>query len=125
MSTGMKVESAGIDTAMEGSLSKGTGVFILGAKRTAIGSLGGQLSRTSLADLGGAAIAGAFLESGLPDEAVEACHMGHVLSAGVGQAPARQAANVAALKNNVVTTSVNKVCAAGMAALIIGCMEVC
>jgi acetyl-CoA C-acetyltransferase len=102
----------------------GTGVMIVGAQRTPIGALGGQLSSLSASDLGGAAIASALAQSRLPASAVDACHMGHVLSAGTGQAPARQAATAGGLGENVVTSSLNKVCAAGMAALILGCMEV-
>lgn len=103
----------------------GTGVFVVGAKRTPIGAMGGRLAACSAAELGGAAIAAALDESRVPADAVQACCMGHVLSAGAGQAPARQAATAGGLGQHVITSSVNKVCAAGMAALIHGCMEVC
>lgn len=110
---------------MDISPSQGTGVFIVGAKRTPIGAMGGQLAGLSAAELGGIAIAAALKESKFPSDAVQACCMGHVLSAGAGQAPARQAATHGGLGKHAITSSVNKVCAAGMAALIHGCMEVC
>lgn len=103
----------------------GTGVFIVGAKRTPMGALGGRLAGHPAAVLGGVAIAAAVRESRIPADAVTACCMGHVLSAGAGQAPARQAATRGGLAPHAVTSSVNKVCAAGMAALVHGCMEVC
>lgn len=99
------------------------GLVILGFSRTPIGSLGGSLSSFSAPALGGLALARALENSGVPAAAVEACHMGHVLSAGAGQAPARQAASAAGLGPAVVTSCVNKVCASGMAAVLNACME--
>lgn len=87
-------------------------VYIVGAKRTAIGSFQGQFANTSSPKLGSAAINGAMEQSGLDsvDEAIIGC----VLPAGVGQAPARQAILGAGLDKSVVCTTVNKVCGSGM-----------
>jgi acetyl-CoA C-acetyltransferase len=101
-----------------------TGVVIVGASRTPLCSLGGQLSSLSAGALGGAAIAGALAQGGVPASAVDACHMGHVLTAGAGQAPARQAATAGGLGERVVCTSVSKACASGLTAIVLGCMEI-
>lgn len=88
----------------------GTGVVIVGAARTPIGSLGGGLSDLSASALGGAAIKSAVLRSGVSPESVERCFMGHVLSAGEGQSPVRQAASAGGLPDEVVCVGVDKVC---------------
>jgi len=87
-------------------------VYILGAKRTAIGSFQGQFSNTASPKLASAAIKAAVEQSGVKqiDEALIGC----VLPAGVGQAPARQAVLGAGLDKSVVCTTVNKVCGSGM-----------
>lgn len=87
-------------------------VYIIGAKRTAIGSFQGQFANTASPILGAAAIKAAVEQSGVNeiDEALIGC----VLPAGVGQAPARQAVLGAGLDKSVVCTTVNKVCGSGM-----------
>ena len=89
-------------------------VFICAAVRTPIGSFGGVLSGVSATQLGAIAIKGALKAANLPAEAVDEVIFGNVVSANLGQAPARQAAIFAGLPKNVVCTTVNKVCASGM-----------
>lgn len=91
-------------------------VFIVSAVRTPIGSFGGVLADVSATALGAVAIKGALEKAGLAAEAVEEVIMGNVVSANLGQAPARQAAKFAGLPDSVVCTTVNKVCASGMKA---------
>ena len=87
-------------------------VYIIGAKRTAIGSFQGQFANTASPKLAAAAIKAALEQSGVNqvDEALIGC----VLPAAVGQAPARQAVLAAGLDKSVVCTTVNKVCGSGM-----------
>jgi len=87
-------------------------VYIVGAKRTAIGSFQGQFATTSSPKLASAAIKSAIKQAGVTqvDEALIGC----VLPAGVGQAPARQAVLGAGLDKSIVCTTVNKVCGSGM-----------
>ncbi len=89
-------------------------VYIASAVRTPLGSFGGQLSGFSATELGAKAIAGALAKCGIEASLVEEVFMGNVVSANLGQAPARQAALVAGLSNDVPCTTVNKVCASGM-----------
>jgi acetyl-CoA C-acetyltransferase len=89
-------------------------VYIVSAVRTPIGSFNGVLSSLSATQLGAAAIKGAIEKAGISKEAVDEVYMGCVLQAGLGQAPARQAAIHAGLGDNVPCTTVNKVCASGM-----------
>lgn len=101
------------------------GVVIASCARTALGSFGGALSTVSAVELGAAAISGALDRAGnVPPGAVDACIMGNVLSAGVGQAPARQAALRAGLPDSCVCVTVNKVCASGMKAVAIAAQEI-
>ena len=92
-------------------------VYILSAVRTAIGSFGGSLKDLSATQLGAAAIKGALEKSGLKAEQIEDVLMGSVIQANLGQAPARQAAKLAGLPNEVNCTTINKVCASGMKAI--------
>lgn len=92
-------------------------VFILSAVRTPIGSFGGSLKDVSATQLGAAAIKGAIEKSGVSPDAVDDVIMGCVIQAGLGQAPARQAAKFAGLPDKVNCTTVNKVCASGMKAV--------
>ena len=92
-------------------------VFIVSAVRTPIGSFGGVFSDTSAVHLGAMAIKEAVKRAGILSEQVEEVIMGNVVSANLGQAPARQAAIFAGLPNSVVCTTVNKVCASGMKAI--------
>lgn len=99
-------------------------VYIVSAVRTPIGSFMGGLSSVSATQLGSVAIKGAVEKSGLDFGAVDEVFMGNVLQAGVGQAPARQAALGAGLSNNVPCTTVNKVCASGMKAIMLGAQSI-
>ena len=95
-------------------------VVIVGAKRTALGSLLGQFTGVPTTTLGATAIRAALAQSGLPGEAVSEVLMGCVLPAGLGQAPARQAAIAAGIPVAVGCTTVNKVCGSGMKAVMLG-----
>jgi len=99
-------------------------VFILSAARTPIGSFGGILSSVHAAKLGAAAIQSAVEKSGLEKEAVQEVLMGNVISSNLGQAPARQAAIYAGLQPSVICTTVNKVCASGMKAVVFGAQSI-
>jgi len=99
-------------------------VFIVAAVRTPIGSFGGSLSSFSATALGAQAIAGALARSGVAPEQVEEVYMGNVVSANLGQAPARQAALGAGLPNTVACTTVNKVCASGLKAVMLGAQTI-
>ena len=92
-------------------------VVIVAAVRTPIGSFGGALKELSAPRLGAVAIRGALQKAGIAPELVEEVLMGCVLQGNLGQAPARQAARVAGLPDEVVCTTVNKVCASGMKAV--------
>lgn len=95
-------------------------VYLVSAVRTPMGSFLGALSSVPAPQLGAVAIRGALDRSGLPAEAVDEVFMGNVLQAGLGQAPARQAAIGAGLTHEVPCTTVNKVCASGMKAISLG-----
>lgn len=99
-------------------------VYIVAAVRTPIGSFGGSLSSLSAIQLGSAAIKGAIDKSGTPVDSVNEVFMGNVVSAGLGQAPARQAALGAGIGKNVPCTTVNKVCASGMKAVMLGAQSI-
>jgi acetyl-CoA C-acetyltransferase len=94
-------------------------IFILAAARTPIGSFGGSLSSVSATRLGAAAIKGALEKSKIDASSVQEVYMGNVISANLGQAPARQAAIFSGLPSNVICTTVNKVCASGMKAIML------
>ncbi len=95
-------------------------VYIVGAARTPIGSFLGSLSSIAAPRLGAAAIEAALQRAGVAPSQVGEVFMGNVLTAGIGQAPARQAAIYAKLPNTVPATTVGKVCGSGMQALIFG-----
>ena len=97
-----------------------TNVYIVSAVRTPMGSFLGSLSSVPAPALGSAAIKGALAQGNLDASEINEVFMGNVLSAGLGQAPARQAALGAGLSNNVPCTTVNKVCASGMKAIALG-----
>jgi acetyl-CoA C-acetyltransferase len=99
-------------------------VFIVEAVRTPIGSFGGSLAGVSATHLGAAAIKGLLEKTGLAPEAVQSVLMGNVVSANLGQAPARQAAIFAGLPNTVTCTTINKVCASGMKAIAYAAQEI-
>lgn len=92
-------------------------VYIVSAVRTPMGSFLGGLSSVPATQLGSTAIEGALKAAKIEASAVDEVFMGHVLQAGAGQAPARQAALGAGLSNSVPCTTVNKVCASGMKAI--------
>jgi acetyl-CoA C-acetyltransferase len=93
-------------------------VVIVSAVRTPIGSFMGSLSSLSASKLGSIAIKGALEKINLDPSLVQEVFMGNVVQAGVGQAPARQAAILAGLPDTVPCTTVNKVCASGMKAVM-------
>ncbi|MFK7904767.1 MAG: beta-ketoacyl synthase N-terminal-like domain-containing protein, partial [Chitinophagales bacterium] len=95
-------------------------VFIVSMARTPIGSFGGGLSSLSVVDIGAHVIKSAVQRAGIEANLVGEVFMGNVLQANVGQAPARQAALKAGLPNSVPCTTVNKVCASGMKAVMFG-----
>ncbi|MBP3042787.1 acetyl-CoA C-acetyltransferase [Arthrobacter jiangjiafuii] len=95
-----------------------TDVVIVGGARTPQGRLNGQLASFAAVELGGFAIAGALGASGVPAADVDAVIMGHVVQAGCGQNPARQASINAGIGWDVPTVTVNKVCLSGLAAVI-------
>lgn len=99
-------------------------VFIVSAVRTPIGSFGGVLAAISATQLGAAAIKGALEKAGVPADQVNEVIMGNVVSANLGQAPARQASRFAGLPDNVPCTTVNKVCASGMKAISLGAQSI-
>ena len=93
-------------------------VFIVSAVRTPIGSFGGSLKDIPATKLGAIAIKAAVEKAGINPAAVKEVYMGCVLQANLGQAPARQAAIFAGLPENVCCTTINKVCASGMKAIM-------
>ncbi len=99
-------------------------IFICAAVRTPIGSFGGALAAVSATQLGAIAIKGALKSANLPETAVDEVIFGNVVSANLGQAPARQAAIFAGLPKNVVCTTVNKVCASGMKSIMLAAQTI-
>lgn len=99
-------------------------VYIVAAVRTPMGSFNGKLSTIPATKLGATAIKGAVSAAGIDPKEVQEVFMGNVLSAGLGQAPARQAAIFAGLPNTVPCTTVNKVCASGMKAIMLGAQSI-
>ncbi len=99
-------------------------VVIVSAARTPIGSFMGALSSVTAPQLGAVAIKGALSKINLDPALVSEVYMGNVVQAGVGQAPARQAALFAGLSNEVACTTVNKVCASGMKAVMMGAQAI-
>lgn len=93
-------------------------VYIVAAVRTPLGSFGGQFAGVSATKLGAAAIKGALEKGGVSPDQVDEVFMGNVLSANLGQAPARQAALFAGIPNTVPCTTVNKVCSSGAKAIM-------
>lgn len=99
-------------------------VYIVAAVRTPMGSFNGSLSSVSATRLGAVAIQGALKKAGLDAAAVNEVFMGCVLQAGVGQAPARQAAKFAGLPDNIPATTINKVCASGLKSIALGAQSI-
>ena len=99
-------------------------VFIVAAARTPIGGFLGGLSTIPATQLGSIAIKGALEKGNIKPELIDEVFMGNVLQAGIGQAPARQATLGAGLGQNVPSTTVNKVCASGMKAIILAAQSI-
>ena len=99
-------------------------IYIISAVRTPMGSFGGALSTVSATQLGATAIKGAISKAGISADTIDEVFMGNVLQAGLGQAPAKQAAIFAGLGNNVPCTTVNKVCASGMKSISLGAQSI-
>lgn len=99
-------------------------VYIVSAVRTPMGSWGGSLKGFSATQLGSIAIKGALERAGVDAKEVNEVLMGCVLQANLGQAPARQAARFAGVPDNVPCTTVNKVCASGMKAIMQGAQSI-
>jgi acetyl-CoA C-acetyltransferase len=96
-------------------------VVILAARRTPIGAFQGAFASTTAPQLGAAAIKAALADSKIAAAEVDEVIMGNVLSAGIGQAPARQAALGAGIPAGTPTTTVNKMCGSAMRAVMLGC----
>ncbi|SEG48868.1 acetyl-CoA C-acyltransferase [Sphingobacterium lactis] len=105
-------------------MSNNKKVYIVAAKRTAMGSFGGAISSVSATKLGAAAISGALDSLELGNYEVDEVYMGSVLQANLGQAPARQASKFAGLPDHVPATTINKVCASGMKAVSIAAQQI-
>ena len=100
-------------------------VYLVSAARTPIGKFGGVLAQTPAVELGGVAIRGAIERADLPETGVvDEVLMGQVLQAGVGQAPARQAALLAGLPSTTSATTINRVCGSGLKAIMLAAAEI-
>ena len=93
-------------------------VVIVGASRTPMGGFHGEMSQATAPELGGSAIKGAIENAGVKNENIDEVIMGNVLSAGQGQAPARQASFNAGLSDNVPAVTLNKMCGSGLKSVI-------
>ena len=99
-------------------------VYIVSAVRTPIGSFGGVLSSLTAIQLGSTAIKGALDKAGVDAKEIQEVYFGNVVSAGLGQAPARQAAIGAGISTEVPCTTVNKVCSSGMKTVMLGAQSI-
>jgi acetyl-CoA C-acetyltransferase len=99
-------------------------VVIVEAKRTPIGSFGGSLASFTAPELGSTAIIELIKSTGISPDTVQEVVMGNVLTAGIGQAPARQAALKAGLSEKTPSTTINKVCASGMKAIMMAADQI-
>ncbi|WP_194973232.1 acetyl-CoA C-acyltransferase [Aquiflexum lacus] len=99
-------------------------VYIISAVRTPLGSFGGKLSGLTAVELGSIAIKGALEKAGVEPKEVDEVLMGNVISANLGQAPARQAAIGAGIGYNVPCTTINKVCSSGMKAVMFAAQSI-
>lgn len=99
-------------------------VFIVSAVRTPLGSFGGKLSGLTAVELGSFAIKGALEKAGVDPKEVQEVMMGNVISANLGQAPARQAAIGAGIGYHVPCTTINKVCSSGMKAVMFAAQSI-
>ena len=99
-------------------------VVIVSVARTPIGSFMGSLASIPATELGAVAIKGALEKIQLDPNLVDEVYMGNVVSAGLGQAPARQAASSAGIPNTVPCTHVNKVCSSGMKSIMLAAQAI-
>ncbi|MFZ9000927.1 MAG: thiolase family protein [Bacteriovoracaceae bacterium] len=99
-------------------------VYLISGSRTPSGSFLGALSTVTAPKLGAAAIQGALEKANLPSDQVDKVYMGNVVQAGVGQAPARQAAIFAGLPEATPCTTINKVCGSGLESIILGAKDI-
>lgn len=99
-------------------------VVVVGVARTPVGKMGGSLASLSATKLGAHAIEHAIKRSGIDKNTVEEVFMGNVVSAGIGQAPARQAMIYAGLPLHIEATTINKVCASGMKAIMLAATSI-
>lgn len=99
-------------------------VYIVAAKRTPIGGFLGNLSGYSATQLGAISIDGALTQAGVPKDVIGSVYMGNVLSANLGQSPARQAARLAGIDDRTDATTINKVCSSGMKAVMMGSQQI-
>ncbi|CEQ41573.1 SPOSA6832_03305 [Sporobolomyces salmonicolor] len=99
-------------------------VFIVGAARTPVGSFQGVLSKASAVQLGVAAVKGVLSQANVKPEQVEDLYFGHVLQGGAGQSPARQVVIGAGLPDTTEATTINKVCASGMKAVMLASQNI-
>lgn len=99
-------------------------IYIVGSTRTAIGSFGGAFASVQAPALGSAVIKASLEQSKIPFTNVDEVYFGNVLSANIGQAPARQAVRAAGLPDSVVCTTVNKVCSSGLKSVMLGAQTI-
>jgi len=99
-------------------------VYVVAAVRTPLGSFGGKLANLTAVELGSIAIKGALAKAGVESKEVQEVFMGNVISANLGQAPARQASIGAGIGYEVPCTTINKVCASGMKAVMFGAQSI-
>jgi acetyl-CoA C-acetyltransferase len=106
------------------TIGKAKDTYIIGAARTAVGRFLGGLAALRAPELGAVAIKGAVERAGIKPEEVDGVIMGNVCPAGIGQAPARQAAVKSGLPVEVPALTVNKVCGSGMIAVALACQQI-
>jgi acetyl-CoA C-acetyltransferase len=106
------------------STIKDNETFVVGLARTPVGKMGGALASLTAPQMGAHCIKSALERSGMESKHVQEAFMGNVVSAGIGQAPARQAVMYAGLHLDVSSTTINKVCASGMKALMFASMSI-
>eukprot|EP01135_Chromosphaera_perkinsii_P012107 Nk52_evm45s2579 gene=Nk52_evmTU45s2579 len=107
-----------------GAADYGRDVVIVAAKRTPIGTFNGELASVSAPELAAATIKSCLSGAKIPPNLVDEVIMGNVLSAGMGQAPARQAAKLAELPDKTICTTINKVCSSGMKAITVAAQTI-
>src|SRR3954470_14562355 len=115
-----------MDRSPDRSLTTGRngGVYLVSAARTPIGKFQGSLADVPATTLGGIAIRAAVERAGVPNDSIDEVLMGQVLQAGVGQAPARQAALKGGLADSTSATTINRVCGSGLKAVMLAAAEI-